>query len=210
MVEMAVFAYALHFLGVAPTHALFATFPLMVTALSAPLLHEVVGWRRWIAVFIGFLGTLIILKPGLGVFHPGALIALAAAFMFAVYNLLTRIAGRSDSFNSSLLYFGLVGLGLSSVLAPFYWQPISDYDKLWLLVISLTGIAGHYLFIKALELTPAVILQPFNYFILVWAIVVGYLVYGEVLSTSSLLGALLVIAGGLLVARREYVLSKQA
>ncbi len=208
VIEMVIFAYALHLLGIAPTHALFASFPIMVTALSIPLLGEAVGMRRWVAVITGFLGTLIILKPGFGVIHPGALIALLGGLMFALYNLMTRLAARTDSFETSLLYFGLVGLAFSTLLVPFYWKMPNIQESGWLLVVSMTGMIGHYLLIKALEITPAAVLQPFNYFILLWAMIVGYLIYDEVLDPVTLLGATIVISSGIFIARREYALSR--
>lgn len=203
VVEIAVFALALRYLGVAETHALFACFPLMVTALSVPLLGEPVGWRRWVAVGVGFCGTVLILDPGGGVFRPEALIALLAAFLFALYNLVTRKTGREDRFETSLLYFGVVGLLASALVAPFFWSALEPGEVAWLAVLTVTGIGGHLLLIKALQWAPAVVLQPFNYFLLVWAIGVGFVAYGEVLSTRELFGAAIVVASGLFIAFRE-------
>ncbi|MDA8022102.1 MAG: DMT family transporter [Gammaproteobacteria bacterium] len=208
--EIIVFAYAIQFLGLAEMHTLFACFPLLVTALSAPLLGERVGWRRWLAVICGFIGTLIILQPGRGVFDPAALIALCAALMFALYNLLTRKVARDDSFDTSLAYMGVVGFVGAMLIAPFYWTPVNATEAAWLLCISTTSIIGHLLLIKSLELAPAVILQPFNYFILVWAMIIAFLLYGEVLSAASLFGAAIVVASGVFIARREYKLTRNA
>ena len=204
--EITVFAYTIQFLGLAEMHTLFACFPLLITALSVPILRETVGWRRWLAVFCGFVGTLIILRPGAEVFQPAAALALAAALMFALYNILTRKVSRYDSFETSLVYSGVVGFAGAMLIAPFYWRPVDTTEVLWLLVISTTSIIGHLLLIKALALVPAVILQPFNYFVLVWAIIIGFLLYGEVLSATSLLGAGIVVASGVFIARREYKL----
>ena len=207
--EIILFAYAIQFLGLAEMHTLFACFPLLITALSVPLLKEAVGWRRWLAVFCGFIGTLIILRPGVAVFQPAAAIAITAALMFALYNILTRKVSRHDSFETSLLYIGVVGFVGAALIAPFYWQPVAVADALWLLVISTTSIIGHLLLIKSLELAPAVILQPFNYFVLVWAILIGYVVYGEVLSPTTLLGAAIVVGSGVFITRREYKLMRR-
>jgi len=202
--EMMMFAFCLKFLGIAEMHALFACFPLMITGLSVPLLGERVGWRRWVAVAVGFAGTLIIIQPGGGVFSVYALIALACALMFAFYNIITRKVSRHDSFETSLLYFGLVGLATTSLAVPFVWQTPGLEDCLWLLAISVISIFSHLLLIKSLQLAPAVILQPFNYFILVWAMINGYLFFGEILDTVTLAGASLVVASGIYIARREY------
>ncbi|WP_424946166.1 DMT family transporter [Candidatus Spongiihabitans sp.] len=205
--EIIMFAYAIQFLGLAEMHTLFACFPLLITALSVPLLGESVGWRRWLAVMVGFIGTLIILRPDSGVFQPAALIALASALMFAVYNVLTRLVSRYDSFETSLLYLGVVGFAGAMLIAPFYWRPLAAAEAVWLLVISTTSIIGHLLLIKSLALAPAVILQPFNYFVLVWAIIIGFLLYGEVLSLTTLLGTGIVVGSGVFIARREYKLA---
>lgn len=202
--EISLFAATIEHMGLAEMHALFACFPLLITALSVPLLGEAVGWRRWLAVCIGFIGTLIIIRPGLGVFNPWSLGALSAALMFALYNLLTRRVSRYDSFETSLLYFGVVGFVSSLVFAVFVWKQPNGLESLLLLAISITAIVGHLCLIKALELVPAVILQPFNYFVLVWAIIFGYLLFGEVLDPVSLAGAAVVVASGVFIARREY------
>lgn len=207
--EIIIFAYAIQFLGLAEMHTLFACFPLLITALSVPLLGEPVGWRRWLAVFFGFIGTLIILRPGSEIFQPAAAIAILTAFMFALYNVLTRKVSRYDSFETSLLYMGVVGFVGSALIAPFYWQPVTTSEALWLLLISTTAIIGHLLLIKSLSLVPAVVLQPFNYFSLVWAIIIGFFLYGEVLTSTMLLGAAIVVGSGVFIARREYKLIQQ-
>lgn len=197
-------------MGLAEMHAIFASFPLVITALSVPMLGEQVGWRRWIAVTIGFIGTLIIIQPGSGDFNVYVLLVLTCVLMFATYNLLTRKVSREDHFETSLVYFGVVGLAASMLVAPFYWQEVNASQATWLLVISITSIIGHLLLIKALQLAPAVILQPFNYFVLVWAIIIGYFVYGEILETTALLGAGLVVVSGIYIARREYKVTREA
>ncbi|MGI9318835.1 MAG: DMT family transporter [bacterium] len=201
--EIAVFAYAIRFLGLAEMHALFACFPLLITALSVPMLGENVGWRRWLAVFVGFLGTLLIIRPGAGVFEPAAAIALIASLMFAVYNILTRKVSRTDRFETSLLYFGLVGFVAFLFAMPFVWETPTTEESWMLVALSVTSIIGHLCLIKALELVPAVILQPFNYFVLVWAMVFGYLLYGEILEPLTLVGAAIVVASGVFIAYRE-------
>ena len=206
--EMALFAYCLKFLGIAEMHTIFACFPLIITVLSVPLLGEQVGWRRWLAVSVGFVGTLIIIQPGSGVFSPYAMIALGCALMFAIYNIITRKVSRQDSLETSLIYFGLVGFLVSLLAVPFFWQAMSNTEVLWLLIISIISIFSHLLLIKSLELAPAVILQPFNYFILVWAMIIGYSFYGEVLEATTLIGASLVIGSGVYIARREYLVAR--
>jgi len=208
--EIGLFAYAVQFLGIAEIHAIFSCFPLVVTALSVPMLGEQVGWRRWLAVLIGFVGTLIIVQPGTGVFNPAALLALVCVLMYSFYNILTRQVSKQDSFETSLVYFGIVGFAASLIAVIGRWQTPDTYSMLLLVGICITSVSAHMLLIKALEVTSAVVLQPFNYFILVWAIVLGYLVFGEVLAMHEVIGASIVVASGLYVGLREYFISRKA
>ena len=207
--EIALFAYALRFLGVAEIHALFACFPLFVAALSVPLLNEAVGWRRWLAVGLGFLGTLIILQPGSALFNPYALLPLFGALLYALYNLLTRQVSRHDSFTTSLVYFGAVGAVSSGLFAIRQWEPV-DSNTVWLLLaLCVTSIVAHVMLIKALQLTEAIVLQPFQYLILPWAMLIGYIVFDESLNYMTILGASIVVGSGIYVAYREYVIAKR-
>lgn len=207
--EIGLFAYAVRFLGIAEIHAIFSCFPLVVTALSVPMLGETVGWRRWCAVLIGFVGTLIIIQPGTGVFNPAALLALLCVMMYSLYNILTRKVSKVDSFETSLLYFGVVGLVASCIAVFGRWQT-PDYNTALLLVgVCITSVLSHMILIKALEVTSAVVLQPFNYFILVWAIVLGFWIFGEVLAFHQILGAGIVVSSGLYVGFREYAMSRK-
>ncbi len=206
--EIALFAYALRFLGIAEIHALFACFPLFVAALSVPILGEAVGWRRWAAVCVGLAGTLIILRPGADVFDPNALYPLVCAVIYAVYNLLTRRVSRQDSFATSLVYFGMVGTLAAGSVALWQWQPMDATTVQLLGFLCITSVCGHMMLIKALQLTEAVVLQPFHYLVLPWAIVLGYLLHGEQLDAGSLLGASIVVGSGVYVAWREYLSDK--
>jgi len=203
--EVSIFTFALRYIGVAEIHAIFSCFPLFIVALSVPVLGETVGWRRWSAVGIGFIGTLIILRPGSGVFEPAALLAIVCALVYAMYNLMTRLVSRHDKFETSLLYFGLVGMAASAVPAASVWQTPTG-DASWLLLaVCLCSMTSHLLLIKALELAEANVLQPFNYLILVWAMLMGWGFYGEVLDAYAIAGAALVVASGLYVGFRASV-----
>lgn len=202
--EIALFAFALRFIGLAEIHALFACFPLFVAALSVPLLGEHVGRRRWLAVIVGLIGTLVILRPGSDVFQAVALLPLACALIYALYNLLTRQVSRHDSFLTSLLYFGLVGTCASLPFAAAQWQSLDARQMLVLGSLCLTSIVGHMTLIKALQLTEAVVLQPFHYLILPWAMLIGVVVFGERLDLFTIIGAIIVVASGVYVAVREY------
>ena len=206
--EIALFAYALRFLGVAQIHALFACFPLFVAALSVPLLNEAVGWRRWLAVGIGLAGTLVILRPGTAIFDPHALLPLGGAVLYALYNLLTRRVSKHDSYATSLVYFGVVGAISSGLFAVGQWQPINAATAQQLAYLCVTSIVAHMMLMKALQLTEAVVLQPFQYLILPWAILLGYLIFDETLDAMTLIGAAIVVSSGVYVAYREFYLTR--
>lgn len=203
VLDMGLFVVAVGLLPLADTHALVATFPLMVTALAALFLGEQVGLRRWLAVGACFLGVLIILRPGLSVFQPGAVYALATAFCFSVYVVLTRVVSRDDSSETSLLYVASLGLGVTSLIGPFFWkEPTLEAWGLFVL-ISGAGTLAHFLLINALNLAPASVLQPFNYVLLLWATVLGLVVFGQFPDAWTLLGSATIVASGLYVIYRE-------
>lgn len=202
--ESLVFAWTLKHLGIAQMHSIFVTFPLIVTALSPFMLNERVGLLRWFAILMGFVGAIIIIAPGSLSFNRYSVLALVCATLYAFYNLLTRLAGKTDSAESSLFYTGLMAAAVNAPFLPFVWQPISGYYTLLIMVLCTLSIVSHYLMIYALKLTPAVILQPFNYFVLPWVILLGMLIFNEVIPLHQWLGMLLVVAGGLLVAYHHY------
>lgn len=207
--EMIAFNTGLRYLGLAESHALFAVFPLMATALAVPILGERVGWRRWFGVLAGFAGALVIIRPGLGVFQAAALIPLVAALGFAAYNLVTRLASFSDGFGTSLLYMGVVGALASTAVGLPMWRTPDAGGWMLLAFVSATGIVGHMLLIKALEFAPATLLQPFNYSLLVWASLLGFLVFGELPDIWTVLGAAIIVGAGGYVIWRERQLGRK-
>ncbi len=209
VVEVYLFAYILKNIGLGEIHTIMVTFPLIITALSPWLLQEQVGWRRWLAVFTGFIGTVIIIAPGSVAFNRYSLMALACALMFALYNIFTRKAGRTDSAESTLLYTGLVGLLFSLPLALFNWAPVPSHEIVWVALLCGCSVLSHLLNIKALKWTPAVILQPFNYLVLPWAILIGYLAFAERIPSHQYFGAALIGLSGLYVAYRQRKVGKE-
>ena len=197
------FVLAVKLLPLADAHALIAAFPLIVTALAGFVLGEQVGLRRWTAVLVGFVGVLVILRPGLTALQPGAFAALGAAFFFAVYHVMTRNLARYDSSETSLLYVAFVGLAVTSVIGPFFWVAPTGDAWLFLLGIGVAGTLGHFLLIRALEAAPVSTLQPFNYVLLVWATVVGFAVFGQLPDFWTFVGTGLIVASGLYTIYRE-------
>lgn len=201
--EVCIMVVAFVVLGLVETHAVFVSYPLMIAALSGPLLGERVGWRRWVAIGIGFAGVLIILQPGSGVFQPAALIPLAAAFCFAVYGLLTRYAARRDDAATSFFWTGAAGGMAITVVGIWFWEPMAPRDWGWMGTLCLSGALGHWLLIKCYDVSEASAVQPFAYLQLVWASLLGITVFNEALRGNVILGAALVIAAGLFTLWRE-------
>ncbi|MEM9269371.1 MAG: DMT family transporter [Pseudomonadota bacterium] len=209
--EILVTVYAFTLLGLIETHAIFACYPLLVAALSRPVLGERVGWRRWAAIGVGFVGMLIILQPGVKVFAPEALIALVASAMFALYALLTRFAARKDSAATSFFYTGVSGAVALSLIGPFFWAPMEGAaDWAWMGLLCVTGAAGHYTLIKAYDVAEASVLQPFAYFQLVFASLLAMTFFAERLEGATALGASLIVAAGLYTAWREHRQTQQS
>lgn len=207
--EVSVMVTAFTILGLVESHAVFTSYPLLVAALSGPVLGEKVGWRRWSAIGVGFLGVLVILQPGVQVFAPAAVIPLVAAAMFALYGLLTRYVARADSASVSFFWTGISGAVVMTVVGVFYWEPMSALDWLWMAVLCCTAATGHWLMIRSLEVAEASAVQPFAYFQLVFAAAIGLTVFGEVLKPNVAVGAAIVVAAGLFTLWRQRVRAKR-
>ena len=198
---MAIFGFTI--LGLVESHAVFACYPLLVAALSGPILGEKVGWRRWSAIGVGFVGVLIILQPSGGVFDPWAIVPLVSAVMFAVYGLLTRYAGRRDRTATSFFWTGVTGAIAMTAIGIWYWEPMSPPDRIWMGALCLTGALGHWLLIRCYEAAEASAVQPFAYFQLVFASAMGMAVFGETLRINVAVGAAIIVAAGLFTLWRE-------
>lgn len=195
--EICVMIAAFVRLGLVESHAVFASYPLLVAALSGPVLGEKVGWRRWTAIMIGFVGIMIILQPGYKVFSPLALIPLAAAFMFALYGLLTRYVSRKDNATTSFFWTGVAGAIAMTCVGLWYWEPMIARDWGWMILLCMTGVTGHWLLIRTYEVAEASAVQPFAYLQLVFASFIGLTVFGETLEMNVLIGSSIVVCAGL-------------
>ncbi|MGR3541502.1 MAG: DMT family transporter [Hasllibacter sp.] len=201
--EICVMVAAFTLLGLAESHAVFAAYPLLVAALSGPILGERVGPWRWAAIAAGFAGVMVILAPGAGVFSPYALIPLLSATMFAVYGLLTRYAARADSAATSFFWTGTTGAVFMTLIGLWSWEAMIPADWAWMATLCVTGAAGHWLLIKTYEVAEAGAVQPFAYLQLVFATAIGIAVFGETVEPRVALGASIVIAAGLFALWRE-------
>lgn len=195
--EVCVCVIAFVKLGLVETQSVFICYPLIVAALSGPVLGEKVGWRRWCAIGAGFVGILIILKPSSGVFSPLALLPLAAALGFATYALLTRYVSRVDSASVSFFWTGIAGAALMSCIGIWFWQPMAAGDWFWMGCLCLTACLGHFLMIKAYELAEASAIQPFAYLQLLFVTIIAISLFGESLRTNVAIGTVVVVGAGL-------------
>ncbi len=205
---VAIAAFAL--LGLAPTHAIFAFMPLLVVALSGPVLGEKVGWRRWTAVGVGLIGMLLIIRPGTRALTPELGIAILGMFMFAAYQLMTRRVARTDEAMTSFYYTGVFGALTMTLIGPWFWSWMSPWEAVMMAILCVTGMSGHFLLIKAYEAAEASALQPFTYLQTVIASGIGVAIFGELLSPWTVLGGAIVISAGLFAFWRERVRAKAA
>ncbi len=200
--EIMVMVSAFVHLGLVESHAVFACYPLLIAALSGPVLGEHVGWRRWAAIGVGFVGVIIILQPDAGVFSPYAVIPLVAALMFALYGLLTRYVARRDTAATSFFWTGTVGSVLATAVGVFYWQGMTGPDWGWMALLCVTGAGGHFLLIKTYEAAEASAVQPFAYLQLPFAAGIGLLLFDETLRPNVAIGAAIIVAAGLFTLAR--------
>ncbi|MEN8656611.1 DMT family transporter [Marivita sp.] len=201
--EICVMVLGFTYLGLVESHAIFACYPLLIAALSGPILGEQVGWRRWTAIGVGFIGILVILQPGFGVFSPLAIIPAVSALMFALYGLLTRYAARKDSAATSFFWTGTVGAAFMTLIGIWFWEPMTPADWSMMALLCVTGATGHYLLIKCYDVAEASAVQPFAYLQLPFAASLGIMVFGEAIRPNVVFGASLIVGAGLFTLWRQ-------
>jgi len=180
------------------------TFPFIVAIASGPVLGEWIGWRRWTAVGVGFCGVLLITRPGLTAFNPGALFSLASVICYGFYAVITRVVSRSDSNQTSLFFNNAVGAVVMLPVIPFVWQTPANWRLgALLLATGVFGSFGHFLMIAGHRLAPAAVLSPFIYTQLIWVTILGYLVFDHLPNEWTLAGATIVVGSGLYLLYRE-------
>ena len=204
-VEMCFAHYCFLKIGLIETHAIFASCPLIVAVLSIFILKEKFGWRRWSAIIFGFLGIIIILKPGLKIFDPIALIALACSFAFALYQVLTRLVSARDDTNVSFFYTGITGFVILSVIGPFFITEVSNLDIFFIFCVCCLGTGGHFLMINAFKKAEASVLQPFVYLHLVFVTFIGVYIFNENIELPVLVGSVMIVFSGLYTFWREKI-----
>lgn len=181
--------------------------PFIVTILGALILREPVGWRRWIAVFLGFLGTLIVIRPGMGVIHPAAFFVLIAAAFFALRQIISRALADTDKTATTVVYTAIVGSALLTLPLPFVWITPNREQLMILVGIALLAGVAEVCVIKALEVAMAVVVAPIHYSMMIWGTFYGFMVFGQLPDMWTIIGAAVIISTGLYTLRREYLMS---
>jgi drug/metabolite transporter (DMT)-like permease len=196
IIESGCFILSFRYLTLADAHSIASLTPVLVVALSAIILREHVSLKTWIAIFVGFVGVLIIMRPGLSLFDPKSLIPLAGAFFLSIYQIVTRKASEKDSNETSLFYTSIVGIILMSIIGYNFWQPLMENSFIYFIAIGFFFSLGLYFQIIALSMARAGIIQPFHYTLIFWAIILGYIFYDDFPDIPTLIGGLVITVSG--------------
>ncbi|AWK84994.1 DMT family transporter [Azospirillum thermophilum] len=187
--------------------AIMTVIPVIITALSVPILHERVGWRRWVAVMVGLAGALTIIGPGVGVGTLDLqwiyLLPFVAATTSACYQIATRLLKGADPAPTTFFFTGIVGTAVLSALLPFQWVTPTPLHGAMMVMLGVMGAFSHYCIIRAFLAAQASTVAPFNYTNLVWAMMFGMFVFQEMPSGTTLAGAAMITAAGLYIIARE-------
>lgn len=202
LASVGLFFTSLQVIGLAEATAIMDLNPVLITLGAALFLGEAIGPRRLAGIAVALIGALVIIRPGMGVFQPAALLPLAGAFTYAAGALLTRMA-RTDSVATSVMWSAVVGSVLTSMAVPFVWQPIALADLWAFALLGLFGTLSQYLLVRAFSVAEAGVLAPFGYTGLVWAGLWGWLLFGQLPDRWTVAGAAIIVAAGLYVWSRE-------
>ncbi|NEX45967.1 DMT family transporter [Pseudotabrizicola algicola] len=203
--EICVIVWGYTLIGLIESHAVFAICPLLIAAFSGLILGERIVWQRWLAIGAGMLGVVVILRPGMGVFTPAALLPLASAVMFALYSILTRLTTRDEPTFPSFFWPAVIGAGFMTVAGLPNWQAVAPADMPLLAIYAGISIFSHWLLLKCYEQIEAARVQPYAYLQIVFVTLIGLTVYGETLSPLVALGTGMIIAAGLYALSLERV-----
>ena len=199
VIESGCFVLSFKYLSLADAHSVGSLAPVIVVALSAIFLKEKVSTKTWIAIFVGFIGVLIILRPTSSIFDPKALLPLLAAFALGLYQVVTKKVSEHDATETSLFYTSIIGIFVMSLLASNFWSPISSSSYILFLIVGIFFSLGIYLQIIALSMASASIIQPFHYTLIFWAIIFGYIFYNDIPDLFTIVGAVIITLSGIFV-----------
>ena len=197
------FFYSYKFMPLADVYAIHFAGPLFLTALSGPMLGEPVGWRRWSAVAVGFVGVVVMIQPGTGVFSAVALIPLLGAVFYAFAMIFVRKLSRTETNAAIIFYFTLTGIGVGFIGMLPDWKTPDATGFALLASVGILGGCAQILMTQAFRSAPAATLAPFEYTAMIWAVLFGYLVFADFPTPPIIIGALIVAASGLYILHRE-------
>ena len=198
------FIVGVSFVPLADAVAITFVAPFMVTVMGALILREPVGLRRWIAVSVGFLGALIVIRPGMGVIHPAAGLLVIAAGAFALRQVLSRVLAGDDKASTTVAYTAIVSWTLLTIPLPFFWQTPGTGREIGLLIaMAVAAALAETLVIMALDAAQAVVVAPVQYSLLIWGTLYGFFVFGQLPDGWTWLGALIIVGSGIYTLNRE-------
>lgn len=202
------FVISLKYLPIADATATTFVSPLFVTALSIPILGEVIGWRRWTATVVGLIGVLVVVRPGGTGFQLASLLPVLSALTWAFALIVTRIMSATESPLTTLAWSALIGFGIVTAAMPFVWQPISTETLVLGIFIGVASTIGHWLVILAFRHGDASLLAPFSYTQLLWVSIFGFLLFAVLPDLWTQVGAVIIAGSGLYTAHRERIRAK--
>ena len=202
--ESCFFVLSFRHLALADAHTIGSLAPVLVLIFSYFLLKEKINIATWLAIGTSFVGVVLIMRPGLTIFNPYLIIPLFAAFFYSLFQIATRLNATYDDNETMLFYNGLIGSIITFVLSIFYWQPLHASSFIFFIFLGIFFCTGLFLQIKALSITPASILAPYQYTIILWGIFFGLIVYNEVPDIFTIIGAIIIVASGIFIFRFSY------
>ena len=203
ILESGFFVLSFRYLSLADTHSIGSLTPVLIVCMSYIFLKEKISTKTWVAIFIGFVGVIIILRPGTSIFDPYSIIPLLAAFFLGLYQVVTRKISEYDSAETSLFYTSLIGIFIMIILSSIYWQPTNMNSYFLFLGTGIFFSLGIYFQIIALSKAPASIIQPFHYTLIFWAIIFGYIFYNDIPDIFTIVGAFIITISGIFVIKQN-------
>ena len=202
--EACFFVLSFRYLALADAHTIGSLSPVLVVFFSYLILREKINLATWVAIGISFFGVILIMRPGLTIFNPYLIIPLLAAFFYSLFQIATRLNAQYDDNETMLFYNGLIGVIITSILSIFFWQPLHSFSFIFFIFLGFFFCMGLFLQIKALSITHASVLAPYNYTIIVWAIFFGLIVYKEIPDIFTIIGAIIIVVSGIFIFRYSY------
>ena len=199
ILESACFVLAFRYLSLADAHSIGGLTPIIVVIFSSIFLKEKITPKIWLAIFMGFIGVLVIMRPGLSIFDPKSLIPLSAALFLGLYQVVTRKASEYDQNETSLFFTAITGILIMGSISFFYWIPINLSFILLFMGVGVFYSLGLYLQIIALSKARASIVQPFHYTLIFWAIIFGFIFYNDVPDLFTITGATIIASSGIYI-----------